>query len=199
MRPYVAKHRTDLIVIGLFGLAFALSFALRWDFGLRTANGFAQSFREMISFLPAIFILIGLIDAWVPREVVAKHTGEGSGWKSSLWMILLAMFQVGPLYAAFPVACLMWNKGTSPRNIFIYLGAFCTLKLPMLGFEIGFLGLKFTLLRTALSVPVFILIAIAMDRLFGKNFTINDVSGSRASRSEGGKPSRGAAPDPAGD
>lgn len=186
MKTYLAKHRNDLVIVSLFMLAFALSFAFRWDFGLRTAASFVHSFVEMISFLPAIFILIGLIEAWVPKEVVAKHTGEGSGWKSSLWMILLAMLQVGPLYGAFPVAYLMWKKGTSTRNIFIYLGAFSTLKLPMLSFEIGFLGLKFTLLRTALSVPVFILIAMAMDRFFGNDFVINDVSGGKGAKVVGG-------------
>ena len=36
----------------------------------------------------------------------------------------------------------MWKKGTSPRNVFTYLGAFCTLKPPMLGFEIGFANLR---------------------------------------------------------
>jgi uncharacterized membrane protein YraQ (UPF0718 family) len=180
MRTYAAKHRNDLIIILVFALTFGLSFFLRWDLGLRTAGSFARSFLEMMSFLPAIFILIGLVDAWIPKEIVAKHTGEGSGWKSSLWMILLAMLQIGPLYAAFPVACLMWKKGTSPRNVFIYLGAFCTLKLPMLGFEIGFLGIKFTILRTLLSVPVFILIAVVMDKVFGEDFTINDGSGGKA-------------------
>ena len=86
------------------------------------------------------------------------------------------MLQAGPLYGAFPVAYLMWKKGTSARNIFVYLGAFTTLKLPMLGFEIGYLGLKFTLLRSLLSVPVFILIAIVMDRFFGKDFIMKDGS-----------------------
>lgn len=183
MKAYLSKHRNDMIIIGLFALASFLSFFLRWDFGLRTANSFAQSLVEMLSFLPAIFILIGLVDAWVPKEIVAKHTGEGSGWKSSLWMMLLAMLQIGPLYAAFPVACLMWKKGTSPRNIFIYLGAFCTLKLPMLGFEVGFLGIKFTMLRTLLSVPVFIIIAIVIDKFFGRNLVINDVSESKGAKS----------------
>ena len=114
-----------------------------------------------------------------PNEVVARHTGDGSGWKSSLWMILFAMLQVGPLYGAFPVAGLMWRKGTSPRNIFIYLGAFSTLKLPMIGFEVGFLGLKFTLLRAALAVPVFLVMAIVMDKAFGKTFVVNDMAASR--------------------
>jgi uncharacterized membrane protein YraQ (UPF0718 family) len=171
---YVAKHRTDLVLVALFGLAVVLSFALQWDFGLRTTEHFTSSLVEMISFLPAIFILVGLVEAWVPRKVVAKHTGEGSGWRSSLWMILLAMLQVGPLYGAFPVAYLMWKKGTSTRNIFIYLGAFTSMKLPMLGFEIGFLGLKFTLLRTALAIPVFVAIAVIIDRFFGADFAMSD-------------------------
>ena len=183
MKMYLAKHRTDLVLVGLFGLAVILSFVLQWDFGLRATEHFADSFMEMISFLPAIFILVGLVEAWVPREVVARHTGEGSGWQASLWMILLAMLQVGPLYGAFPVAYLMWKKGTSTRNIFIYLGAFTSMKLPMLGFEIGFLGLKFTLLRTALAIPVFITIAVIIDRFFGAGFTMSNGSNTHRPKS----------------
>jgi uncharacterized membrane protein YraQ (UPF0718 family) len=174
MMAFFQKHRGDLVVIGLFALAAGLSSFFSWDVGTMAAANFLDSLFEMISFLPAIFVLIGLVDAWVPKEVVAKHTGEGSGWKSALWMILLATLQAGPLYRAFPVAYLMWEKGTSVRNLFIYLGAFTTMKLPMLGFEIGFLGLKFTLLRTVLSVPVFLAIAMVMDKLHGKGFVMHD-------------------------
>lgn len=73
-----------------------------------------------------------------------------------LWVILLAMLQAGPLYAAFPVAAMLWEKGCSVRNVFVYLGAFSTLKIPMLAFEISFLGLEFSLLRAMFSLPVFI-------------------------------------------
>jgi uncharacterized membrane protein YraQ (UPF0718 family) len=57
--------------------------------------------------------------------------------------------------------------------VFIYLGAFSTLKIPMLTFETGFLGIKFTLLRTAFTLPVFIIIAVLMEAyLKNKNFEI---------------------------
>jgi uncharacterized membrane protein YraQ (UPF0718 family) len=42
----------------------------------------------------------------------------------------------------------------------------------MLSFEIGYLGLKFSLMRTLFTLPVFILIAIIMEKIFGKNFEI---------------------------
>lgn len=174
MKNYLIKNRFHLTVAILFTLGFLGSLFFRWEPGLVLAGNFSGSFLEMLTFLPAIFLLIGLVDAWVPKEVVSRHTGESSGWQSSLWMMLLATLQAGPLYGAFPVAYLMWKKGTSVRNIYIYIGAFTTMKLPMLGFEIGFLGLKFSILRTFLSIPVFISIAWIMDRYFRNNFQMND-------------------------
>ncbi|URA11039.1 hypothetical protein [Thermospira aquatica] len=49
------------------------------------------------------------------------------------------------------------------KNVFIYLGAFSAYKIPMLTFEIAFLGIKFSFLRTLFSLPVFIAIGYLMD------------------------------------
>lgn len=127
-------------------------------------QNFWMFFKEMIVFLPFMFILIGLIDVWFPKEAVERHINQDSGIKGMFLVIILAMFQAGPLYGAFPVAHLLWKKGSSIKNIFIYLGAFSTLKIPMLSFEIGFLGWKFSLLRTLFTLPLFILIGYIMER-----------------------------------
>ncbi|MDZ7776605.1 MAG: hypothetical protein U5L09_13835 [Bacteroidales bacterium] len=63
------------------------------------------------------------------------------------------------------MAHLLWKKGGSLRNIFIYVGMFSAAKIPMLTFEIGFLGLKFSMLRLILTIPVFIIIAFILERL----------------------------------
>lgn len=150
-------------------IAFAVFVVTSYTFGYSPGikifeKNFLMFTEEIILLLPLMFILIGLFDIWVPRELIERHIGSGSGVKGAIWMILLSMLQAGPLYGAFPVACMLYKKGASLRNIFIYLGAFSTLKIPMLSFEIGFLGLKFTILRTILTVPVFILIAILMEQ-----------------------------------
>jgi len=163
----------EYVLIALFGLVLLISKPAGFAFGPAVGRNFWLFFSEMIAFLPFMFILIGLIDAWFPREKVEPHIGKDSGIKGTFWVILLAMLQAGPLYGAFPVAYLLWKKGSSVKNIFIYLGAFSTLKLPMLTFEIGFLGLKFSLLRTLITLPVFILIGFIMERyLKDKNFEI---------------------------
>ena len=164
---------TEYILVILFGLFILISRIFNFAPSKIIQDNFWMFFVEMITFLPFMFILIGLFDVWFPKEKVEKHIGEGSGIKGIFWVILLAMLQAGPLYGAFPVAYLLWKKGCSIKNIFIYLGAFSTLKIPAITFEIGFLGLKFSLLRTLITLPVFILVGYIMEAyLKNKNFEV---------------------------
>jgi len=107
--------------------------------------------------------------------MLEKHIGKESGIKGIILVILLAMLQAGPLYGAFPVAYILHKKGASVKNIFIYLGAFSSMKIPMLGIEMGYLGIKFTILRTLISLPLFILIGYLMEKILGKDFEVKEV------------------------
>lgn len=177
MNSYIKKNTGNLIFIGLF-IAFVTASYI-WDIPSGKAivqNNLLMFLKEMIVFLPFMFILIGLADVWISKEKVEKHIGENAGIKGTIYVILLSMLQAGPLYGAFPVTYLLWKKGASIRNIFIYLGAFSTVKIPMLMFEVGFLGLKFSLIRTVITLPVIIFIAVLMEKyLKNKDFRVNDV------------------------
>jgi len=180
MRKYIAWiAESEYILVVLFGLVLLVSRLVNLSFTAGVSHNFWMFFIEMVTFLPFMFILIGLIDVWFPREKVEKHIGQDTGIKGTAWVILLAMFQAGPLYGAFPVAHLLWKKGSSIRNIFIYLGAFATMKLPMLTFEIGFLGWKFSLLRTIFTLPMFILMAwlIIVQEIFLEVWMVGPPSG----------------------
>jgi uncharacterized membrane protein YraQ (UPF0718 family) len=159
----------------VFAVFIVVSWIAKFAGGMEIGKNFRMFFLEMILFLPLMFILIGLFDVWVPRGKITRHVGPGSGSMGIFWVILLAMLQAGPLYAAFPVAALLWKKGCSVRNVFVYLGAFSTLKIPMLAFEIGFLGLKFSLLRALFSLPIFIGIGYLLALVLkNRNFTVKD-------------------------
>lgn len=163
------KYISPAVFLILIGLSYLFDFTAGEQIGMN----FWMFFKEMILFLPLMFILIGLFDVWVPREKIEKHIGSESGWKGTGLVILLATMQAGPLYGAFPFAYILWKKGCSIRNIFIYLGAFSTIKIPMITFEIGFLGLKFSLLRTLITLPIFILIGYLMEwHLKDKDFEV---------------------------
>jgi len=59
---------------------------------------------EMLSVIPPIFILLGLLDVWVQRETMIKLMGEKSGILGVLIAFCLGSAAAGPLYAAFPIA-----------------------------------------------------------------------------------------------
>jgi len=141
-----------------------------FDFGRKAGENLGSFLVEMASVLPPMFLLVGLFEIWVPRKVIERYAGLRSGMRAVPWMILLATVQAGPLYVAFPVAIGLWRKGCAPRNVFIYLGAFSAMKIPMLTFEVAFLGWQFSLARTLISVPVFVALAVVMERLLPGNF-----------------------------
>ncbi len=136
-----------------------------FSFGERVGRSALGFFLEMAGILPAMFILVGLFEVWVPRVTIERFLGREAGWKAVPWLIVLATVQAGPLYGAFPVAVGLARKGCSARNVFIYLGAFSSLKIPLLAFEVGFLGWQFSLARVLISFPAFIFVGVLVDRL----------------------------------
>lgn len=118
--------------------------------------------KTMLLVIPPIFILLGLLDAWVPREKMIKYMGEGSGARGLLLAFLLGSFAAGPLYGAFPFAAVLMRKGASFSNILVFIGAWSTTKIPMLLFEISALGARFALSRLAADVVGIVVIAWAI-------------------------------------
>jgi uncharacterized membrane protein YraQ (UPF0718 family) len=169
----LAKQYQAYVWVGAFIIVTLASFAFGFNPGKTVFTNFRVSLVEMITFVPFLFIIVGLFDVWVPKEQIQKHLGKDSGVKGMFLVVLLAMLQAGPMYGAFPIAYILWKKGTSVRNIFIYLGAFSSMKIPMLGIEIGYLGVEFTVIRTLISLPLFIAIGLLMGKyLEGKNFEV---------------------------
>lgn len=168
LKPYIWLFSFVIFISG--------SFLAGFDPGKTIYQSFTKSFIEMITFIPFLFIIVGLFDVWFPKEKIEKHIGKDSGIKGIFTVIILAMLQAGPLYGAFPVAYILYKKGASIKNIFIYLGAFSSLKIPMLGIEIGYLGLNFTLARTLVALPLFIAVGYLMEwYLRDKKFEVHEV------------------------
>ncbi|MGE5580054.1 MAG: permease [Bacillota bacterium] len=139
-------------------LALGLGVALPEKQGTISQNLFGNV-REMVSIIPAIFVLMGLADVYVPRETVVKFMGEKSAVTGAFLAILLGSLAAGPLYAAFPIASMMMRKGASFYNVMVFLGAWSTLKVPIFLFETTSLGAAFSVTRWITNV--FVIFAIA--------------------------------------
>jgi len=152
------------------------------EIGLKSIEITKKNALEMLSILPPIFILLGLLDVWVERETMIKYMGKGSGMKGILIAFLIGSAAAGPLYASFPLASVMLKKGSSIFNIFIFVGAWSATKIPMLTFEAASLGLPFMLIRLGISIVGIFIIAILMNRSLKEEdkvelYDINNKSG----------------------
>lgn len=161
MKAIIKRYRAFLIT----ALAFAIFALLNKELGAKAFGITVFSLKEMLLVIPPIFILLGLLDVWVPREIMIKFMGEKSGLKGIVLAFILGSAAAGPLYGAFPIAAVFMKKGVKFTNILIFIGAWSTTKIPMFLFEMSSLGTKFALTRLAVDIPGIIIIAFALSKL----------------------------------
>lgn len=164
MKKLIKRYRGFLIV--LIAMIFLTLF--NRELGLKTLRITGSSMKEMLFIIPPIFLLLGLLDVWVPKETMVKYMGEGSGIKGVLLAIFIGSAAAGPLYGAFPVAAVFMKKGVKFMNILIFIGAWSTTKIPMLLFEIASLGKPFAITRLLIDIPGVIIIAFLLSKMISK-------------------------------
>lgn len=160
MMKLIKRYRMFLL---LAAANTALLFAFP-EIGSRSLSLTRSNLLEILSILPPIFILMGLLDVWIPRETMIKYMGEGSGLTGILLALFLGSAAAGPLYAAFPVAGVLLRKGSRLSNVLIMLGAWSTTKIPLILFEATSLGVKFMLIRLALDLCGISAIAFVVEK-----------------------------------
>ena len=151
-----------VLVIASYFIFLVVSWLTGFNPGQQISQNFISFSVDMLKILPGAFILIGLFEVWVKRETVERHLGEESGFRGYLWVILLSSITVGGLYLAFPVAYTLYRKGARLSVIFTYLGAAAICRIPMAIFEASFLGIKFTVIRWLVSLPLVIITSILL-------------------------------------
>ena len=150
-----------LVVLGMYLYNSAL--------GIEASKITLSNLEQMLSLVPPIFIIMGLMDVWVPKETLTKYMGKEAGIKGLFISFILGTAAAGPLYVAFPIAVMLLKKGARLSNIIFFLGVWSTTKLPVMLFEIASIGLKFTLIHIFISLPLYLLVAYLIEKSEQKN------------------------------
>ena len=150
-------------ILAVLAAATMLVWAMRPDKALAVLFVSKDYLLEMISILPPVLVLCGLFDAWVPKRTVERLMGDASGIKGTSIAFLLGTVAMGPLYAAFPIGKSLLDKGASLYNVAVFLCVWASIKIPMILFEVKFLGAEFALLRLALTIPAIIVVGALLN------------------------------------
>lgn len=159
------RYRYALISIVALILIFFIDNSLGSSIFLSSKSNILQ----MLSVLPPIMLLLGLMDVWISKDSMIKYMGENSGILGIFLSIFIASIAAGPMYASFPFTAVLLKKGVKFSNIIIFMNAWCVTKISTLLFEIGALGYEFTLIRLLVDIPGIILMGYIVEYLSNKS------------------------------
>jgi len=156
-----------LFILDLLGVKISATHT-NHSLGLSALKSATFQFGSMLKVVPPIFLMIGLLDIWVPREVMIRLMGEKSGLKGILVAFFMGTLTAGPLVAAFPVAMIMLRKGAKYSNVLFFLMIWASAKLPILFFQATTLGVRYTLLTNTALISVYLLGTLIIEKILTK-------------------------------
>ena len=156
----IKKYKWALVTTGLLILLTLIT----PEIGSKATQLTVSNFLSMLGVLPPIMLLIGLLDVWVPKEVMIRLMGEKSGLLGIAVAFFLGSLAAGPLYAAFPIAAILLKKNARISYVIFFLGVWSSAKLPLVMFEIASFGSRFTLVHVTSNLMIFLIGAFLLEK-----------------------------------
>lgn len=156
-----------IIMAILAGILFTIS-SVKGD-GQNIA-GLKIGYNLLIQVLPLLlfaFILAGLIQTMLPKDMLSKWIGTESGIRGIIIGTIAGGITPGGPYVSLPIVAGLVNSGASVGTMVAFLTSWSLWAVARLPMEVGILGWKFTLLRLA-STFIFPPIAGVIANLLSK-------------------------------
>ena len=118
-------------------------------------KGLKFALQIMIQILPLLifaFIVAGLIQAIIPKELISKWIGAESGFRGILIGSLAGGLTPGGPYTSLPLAAGLLQSGAGVGTMVAFLTGWSLLAINRLPMEIGIMGWKFTLIRVISTI-----------------------------------------------
>lgn len=115
-------------------------------------SGLKAALNTTMQILPLLicaFIVAGMIQVLLPRELVAKWVGAESGIRGILIGAVAGGLSPGGPYVSLPIAAGLLRSGASVGTMVAYLTGWSLWVVARLPMEVGIMGWKFTAVRVA--------------------------------------------------
>ena len=115
-------------------------------------SGIKSALNMTVEILPLLvfaFIVAGMVQVLLPRELLSKWVGVESGMRGILLGTVAGGFSPGGPYVSLPIVAGLLRSGASVGTMVAFLTGWSLWAIGRLPMEIGILGWKFTLIRIA--------------------------------------------------
>jgi len=104
---------------------------------------------QIIPLLVFAFIVAGMVQFLIPREIISRWVGMESGFRGILIGSIMGGLTPGGPFLTMPVAAGLLRVGASIGTMVAFLTAWSLWAVVRMPMEIGIMGWKFTLIRLA--------------------------------------------------
>jgi len=113
-------------------------------------TGLKAAWVMTIQVLPLLifaFIVAGMVQVLIPREIIAKWVGGESGFKGIIIGSIAGGLSPGGPYVSLPIVAGLIKSGAGVGTMVAFLTGWSIWAVGRIPMEIGILGWKFTLIR----------------------------------------------------
>lgn len=121
--------------------------------------------------LAAAFLIAGLTQALVSREVIDRWLGAQSGWRGILLACLAGALIPGGPYVYYPIAGALLQAGAGLGVLIAFVIAKNLWSVTRLPMEFALLGPRLTLIRYLLTLVVPPIMGFLAEALFGRHLS----------------------------
>jgi uncharacterized membrane protein YraQ (UPF0718 family) len=165
------KRKIDWTIVFLSAVALALAcaawrrggFVLAME-GLRTGG---EILLDVTPLLIAAFLIAGLTQVLVSRQIVEHWLGASAGWRGILLACLAGALIPGGPYVYYPIAGSLLGSGAGVGVLVAFVTAKNLWSVTRLPYEFALLGPYLTLIRFGLTLIVPPVLGLAAEMLFG--------------------------------
>ena len=137
-------------------------------------TGLKNAFDMTLQILPLLifaFIVAGMVQVMIPKELLAKWVGTESGMRGIFVGASAGGLAPGGPYVSLPIVAGLLKSGASVGTMVAFLTGWSLWAIGRLPMEIGILGWKFTAIRVAATL-IFPPIAGYIAQLFFSNVKV---------------------------
>lgn len=163
------RDRTTQI---LTSVALALAGVAWWQGGPELAlAGLLRGGETLLRVVPlliAAFLVAGIVQTLVTRELVTRWLGARSGWRGILLACLGGALMPGGPYVYYPIAAVLFEAGAGLGVLVAFVTAKNLWSVSRLPLEFALLGPELTVIRFAVTFLFPPLVGLLAERLFGR-------------------------------
>jgi uncharacterized membrane protein YraQ (UPF0718 family) len=134
----------------MFIIALALFIIATLQGEGKNVAGLKSAWNMTLQIIPLLifaFIIAGLVQTLLPRDLISTWVGDESGFRGILFGTLAGALTPGGPYVSLPIAAGLLKTGASIPTMVAFVTGWSLINVARLPLEVGIMGWRFTLIH----------------------------------------------------